>query len=133
MKDFNSCIFTGRIVRNPQIKILANASKLVNLTIANNHEYKKEKKTNWIDCIAFGKLAEIIVQYAPKGTLIAIESELRQSRYKTQKGEDKISNQYLINKFTILSKKKDNIESNGNQKRELETDNIELPDDDIIF
>jgi len=67
-RDLNSCSFIGRIGKDIQTQTTASGSCVANFSIACGDDYKdkdggKVEQTNWINVVAFGKLAEIIGKY----------------------------------------------------------------------
>lgn len=48
----------------------------------------KEKKTDFIRCIAFGSTADVIDKYATKGRQLAIEGNLSTGSYKDKNHDD---------------------------------------------
>ena len=76
-KDLNSCNFIGRLGRDPEVKYANSGAAIVNFSIACGDDYKdksgqKVEQTNWINVVAFGKLAEIIGQWVKKGSQVYI-------------------------------------------------------------
>ncbi len=89
--DLNSVVLIGRLTRDPEYKIVGEGSSLVNFSIANNRTYVvngvKKDETHYFDCVAWGKLAEIIKEYASKGKQILVEGRLVQETWDTQDGK----------------------------------------------
>jgi len=89
--DLNSVILIGRLTRDPEYKIVGEGSSLVNFSIANNRTYVvngvKKEETHYFECVAWGKLAEIIKEYASKGKQILVEGRLVQETWDTQDGK----------------------------------------------
>lgn len=85
--DINTCCVVGYLVADPELKYLANEMAVINYKIANNRIVSKEKeKTNWINCTAYGKLAEIAYDYIKKGTRVTITGELEAVSGKKEDG-----------------------------------------------
>jgi single-strand DNA-binding protein len=89
--DLNSVVLIGRLTRDPEYKIVGEGSSLVNFSIANNRTYVvngvKKDETHYFECVAWGKLAEIIKEYASKGKQILVEGRLVQETWDTQDGK----------------------------------------------
>ncbi|EKJ88788.1 single-stranded DNA-binding protein [Leptospira meyeri serovar Hardjo str. Went 5] len=68
-----------------------NGSSVVNFSIANNRVYvtngEKKEETHYFDCVAWGRLADILKQYAGKGKQVAIEGRLQQQSWETPEGK----------------------------------------------
>ena len=89
--DLNTVVLIGRLTRDPEYKIVGEGSSLVNFSIANNRTYvvngDKKEETHYFECVAWGKLAEIIKEYASKGKQILVEGRLVQESWDTQDGK----------------------------------------------
>ena len=89
--DLNTVVLIGRFTRDPEYKIVNEGSSLVNLSIANNRTYvtngEKKDETHYFDCVAWGKLAEIIKQYGSKGKQVLVEGRLVQETWDTPDGK----------------------------------------------
>jgi single-strand DNA-binding protein len=89
--DLNTVVLIGRLTRDPEYKIVGEGSSLVNFSIANNRTYVvngvKKDETHYFECVAWGKLAEIIKEYASKGKQILVEGRLVQETWDTQDGK----------------------------------------------
>lgn len=89
--DLNSVILIGRLTRDPEFKRVGEGSSLVNFSIANNRTYlsngEKKDETHYFDCVAWGKLAEIVKEYAGKGKQILVEGRLVHEVWDTPDGK----------------------------------------------
>ena len=73
--DLNQCCFIGRLGRDPEIKYTQSGDVIANFSLAVGETYKdksgqKVEKTEWIRCVAWRKLAEIIGKYLSKGSQV---------------------------------------------------------------
>jgi len=103
--DINRVNLIGRLTRDPEFKTI-NQSSVVNFSIANNRVYvsngEKKEETNFFDCVAWGKLAEIFKQYANKGKQIAIEGRLQQSVWDTPDGKKASKVRIVVENMQLL-------------------------------
>ena len=86
MKDINNITLIGRLVKEPELKEIQDY-KIVKFTLAVNEQ--KENEVSFIDCQAWGKLAEIINQYAAKGKQVCIQGRIKQDRWQDDQGKTK--------------------------------------------
>lgn len=103
--DINRVFLIGRLTRDPEYKTI-NQSSVVNFSIANNRIYvtngEKKEETNFFDCVAWGKLAEIFKQYTSKGKQIAIEGRLQQSVWDTPDGKKASKVRIVVDTMQLL-------------------------------
>jgi single-strand DNA-binding protein len=103
--DLNSVFLIGRLTRDPEFKIVNNSS-LVNFSLANNRVYvtngAKKEEVNYFECVAWGKLADIIKQYATKGKQVMVEGRLRQESWDTPDGKKASKVRVVVNNLQLL-------------------------------
>ncbi len=77
----NRVILTGRLTDNPQIR--NTTTKLASFTIAVGRRFHQQNQpqADFIRCVAFGKLAELIEQYVTKGMMIGVEGRIQTGSY----------------------------------------------------
>jgi single-strand DNA-binding protein len=92
--DLNRVMLIGRLVRDPEMKQTQNGKSFCKFSIANNRTYvvdgNKREDTSFINCVAFGRLSEIIQQYCQKGKQIAVEGRLSQRSWDSPEGKRSI-------------------------------------------
>ena len=79
---------------------ITNFSLATNEVIVKNGE--KTERTNWHRCTAFGKKAEIIGQYAKKGSRLAVQGQLRYSIYTDKNGVERTKTEIVVNDFMFV-------------------------------
>jgi single-strand DNA-binding protein len=115
MSDTNKTILVGRLTRDPEFKTI-NGNSFVQISIANGRKYKSngetKEETNFLECQAWGKLSEIINQYAKKGSQVCIEGRIKQERWeKDGKKNSRII--IVIENLQLLGGKKDGQSQNN--------------------
>lgn len=82
----NKVVLLGRLTKDPDLKFAAVSGTAVSrFTVAVNKQFKKDK-TDFINCVSFGKKAEKISQYLAKGRQIAVIGSIRTGSYDDQDG-----------------------------------------------
>lgn len=79
--NLNKASLIGRVTRDPEVRALPSGTKVVKFGVATNHTYKtgegeKKETVQFHNCVAFGKLAEIIGDYVKKGQLIYVDGRI---------------------------------------------------------
>jgi single-strand DNA-binding protein len=103
----NKVTLVGRLGKDPEHQTSQSGKTFCKFSIATNDGYGDNKKTNWHNCTAFGKVADIINQYVKKGSEIAVSGSLDYNKH-----EDKIYTNVLVNDFTFIGGKSE-IQSEG--------------------
>ena len=103
--DLNKILLIGRMTRDPEFKSV-NGSSVVNFSIANNRVYvtngEKKEETHFFDCDVWGKLADVLKQYATKGKQLAIEGRLQQSVWDAPDGKKNSKVRIRVENFQLL-------------------------------
>jgi single-strand DNA-binding protein len=82
MKSYNNVTLVGRIVRNCEINQENN--KRANFTVAVDRPYKDtdgKHPADFLNIVAWGKLAEICFDYVKKGSLILVSGRIQSRSY----------------------------------------------------
>lgn len=81
---YNKVILIGRLTATPEMVKTASDRSFTRVTVAVNRRYKTqngEREADFLNVIFWGKLAETLVSYGSKGSLISIDGELRTRKY----------------------------------------------------
>ena len=83
MRGFSKAIITGNLVRDPELRQTPNGASVCSFTVAVNRSFRdaagnQKDEVSFIDCSAWGKLAEIINQYGKKGSGVLVSGRLDQ-------------------------------------------------------
>ena len=91
LPNLNKAQLSGRITRDIELKHTPKGMAVVSFSIAMDEGYKDQsgqwqKKTTFIDCVAFDKVAEQVNIQARKGMSVIVEGKLTIKKY-TDKSE----------------------------------------------
>jgi single-strand DNA-binding protein len=115
-KDLNQCNFIGRLGRDPESRSTAAGKAVVNFSIACSDDYKDAngqaiEKTNWINVVAWDRLAEICSQYLQKGSKVYISGKQVTRKWQDKAtGADRYSTEIIANEMQMLDSKTPNSE-----------------------
>ena len=104
----NIVIISGRMVRDADVRYTANDNMAVaRFTLAVDKNYKKsnDDKANFINCVAFGKTAEVVEKYCMKGTKLIITGEWTTGSYKNKDGNTVYTNDCNVQKLEFAESK----------------------------
>ena len=123
----NKVIYTGRLTKDAEIKILDNAKKTRTsyFTIAVPDSYVKNK-ADFINCQAFGPSVTYLEKYGKKGAYIEFEGKT--STYLTKEGHSvSIAVADKLNIIFANSKKEETTDQNQSKP------GIDVSEDDLPF
>ena len=124
----NNCNFTGRLVKDPELKTTQSNKKYIKFCLAVDGIKDKDgnKTADFVDFVAWNKSAEIIAQYARKGSKLGVSGRLHTTITETN-GEKRKYTEIVVNEFDLLdSKPKEQAEQPQEQPDQAETPS-ELP------
>ena len=87
MGNYNRIILTGNLVRDPEIRYVPSGSPVTKFTIAVNRRSKQNDAVDYIDVVAWDKLAETSNTYLKKGMSVLVEGRLTIRPYESKSGE----------------------------------------------
>lgn len=118
--DLNQCTFTGRLGRDVEQRFLPNGDAVANFSIAVGWKSKDKEGAEWVNVVAFGKLAEICTQYLAKGSKVLVGGAMRTRKWKDQNGNDKYTTEIVADKMLMLDGKQERSAPKGANAASLE-------------
>ena len=127
----NKCYFIGRTTRDIELRYTQNNTALAKFSIATDSGYGDNKKTNFLNMTAWGKTAETLEKYAPKGTKLMLECQAVQNQY-TDKNNNKVNTvDFTVLNFEFCESKNASQQSESRPQPALQTDSdgfMSIPD-----
>lgn len=104
----NRVILIGRLAKDPEIRITDSGIAMCRFTLAVDRPYIKQKReTDFIDIVAWRRLAEVCTDYLKKGQLAAVEGRLEIQSYTNSEGKRRRVAQVVAGAVRFLSPKKE--------------------------
>ena len=108
MRGFSKAIITGNLTRDPELRTTPNGASVCSFSVAVNRVYKdssgaQQEDVSFIDCSAWGKLGEMISQYAKKGSGVLVSGRLDQRSWEDKTSGSKRSRvEIVVEDFNFL-------------------------------
>jgi len=96
----NKTILQGRLTKDPEMSASSEGLVISKFTLAFDRYVKGQNESNFIDCVAFGKTAEIIAKMQ-KGKGLIVESELAQDRWQDAQGNNKSKVKLVVQRISF--------------------------------
>ena len=127
----NKVTLHGRFTKDPDIKN-ASSTTVARFTLAVDDTYSKEKRADYISCVAFGKTAETIGKYFFKGKeMVVSDGKIQTGSYTKDDGTKVYTTDVIVNGFDFCGSKDEGGSGNYNSTEvafeELEADESDLP------
>lgn len=130
--DLNMCQFIGRLVDTPELR-QAGQTAICNFTIATGWKTKDKEGTEYIRCVAYSRLAEVIAEYMVKGQQMYVSGRQTTRKYDDNKGVTRYSTEVIADRMQMLAKPQgQQAEAKPVQVAKV-SKTIEAMDDDIPF
>ncbi len=129
MAGINKFIGIGNLGKDPEIKTFDSGNKLASFSVATSREWKdkesgeKKSETEWINCVVWGKLADVVEQYVKKGNKIYIEGRLK-TRSWEKDGSTFYRTEIMVSNLVMLGSKSSDGSSNGPQEAPIKEDDL---------
>ena len=121
----NKVFLVGRLTRNPELRYTINNVAVCRFNLAVNRPKQKDKEqeTDFINCVAYNKLAENIQKYQVKGNLLAIIGRIQTSSYINLENKKVYTTDVVVNEAQFLTTKSDSQSGQEQQSGQETTEN----------
>ena len=107
MRGFSKAIITGNLTRDPELRNTPSGASVCSFSVAVNRTYRgtdgeNKEEVNYIDCSAWGKLGEMIAQYAKKGSGVLVSGRLSQRSYEDKSGVKRSRVEIVAEDFNFI-------------------------------
>jgi len=105
----NKVVLVGRLTRDPELQYTANGTAVTAFTIAVDRNFKNnqgEREADFIRCVAWRKLGEIVAEHMKKGRLVAVEGRLQTRSYENNEGRRVYVTEVISENVSFLDRPK---------------------------
>jgi len=103
----NHLSLQGRLVADPELRDTNSGVKVANFRIAWSEKVKDRETKLFLECKAFGGLAEHVCKYFTKGQETVVEGKLNTEEWKTKDGESRSKIVLILSGINFCGKKQD--------------------------
>lgn len=136
----NKIILLGNLGKDPELKLLESGNSVCSFSVATSESYSKngEKvtETEWHNCTAWNKQADIISKYFKKGSKIYLEGKIK-TEFWEKNGEKRESKKVIIEKFDFIDSKETKNNDYSPKQNDPDfvnpNDGFEINEDDLAF
>lgn len=106
--NFNRILLMGRLTRDVQISFTPNQTAVAEFGMATNRRWKSQggdekEEVLYVDCVMFGKRAEVLNRYIGKGDPLFVEGRLKLDQWTTQEGLNRSKIRVIVENFEFIS------------------------------
>lgn len=130
----NRAILMGRISRDLELRQTTTGIPVLQFSIAVDREWSSkdaEKKTDFIECIAWRRTAEFISRYFHKGKLIIVDGSLQVEEWKDKEGNKRKNTKISVQNVNFCGDKasSSNNQYGYQQQQQQQQQSVEYFDD----
>lgn len=130
--NLNKIFLLGNVARDPELRTTPSGQTVANFSIATNRmwtdkEGQKQKKAEFHNIVAWGKLGEICAQYLQKGKLVFIEGRVETRSWDAPDGTKKYKTEVIAEGMQMGPKLSGNSPDNRSGDEKQSNSNEEIP------
>jgi len=105
--DLNRATILGRLTQDPELRSTPSGRSVANMTVATNRVWtdddgEQQERTEFHNCVIWGKLAEIAGQYLSKGRRVYCEGRLQTRDWTGDDGVKRYRTEIVVNNLIML-------------------------------
>jgi single-strand DNA-binding protein len=113
-RSLNKATLIGNVGNAPEIRTLANGSKVASFSVATSNVWfdasgTKQEKTEWHRCSAWnmGKqtLADVVERYVQKGEKVFVEGQIEYRKFTDKDGSERTATEIKVRELILLGGK----------------------------
>lgn len=105
----NKVVLIGRLTRDPELRYTQSGKAFCTFTLAVDRRFSKQNNnqptTDFIPCMAWDKLAEIVGNNLAKGRRVGVEGHLQTRNYEAKDGSKRSAFEVVVNELEFLDPK----------------------------
>jgi len=107
LANLNRIILVGRLTADPEGRTTTEGTAVTKFRLAVERPVtgvKREDNTDFIDIVAWQRLAEVCAQYLKKGRLVLVEGRIQNRSFDDQSGQRRWVTEVIARNMTMLEK-----------------------------
>lgn len=101
----NNVVLVGRLTKDPDLRYTSGGTAVATFTLAINRNFTNQngnREADFINCVIWRKSAEILANYAHKGTLLGVTGRIQTRSYDNQQGQRVYVTEVIVENFQLL-------------------------------
>ena len=129
----NKWIGKGRLTKDPEVRYTQAGKAVASFTLATDRHTKEGQQADFIPCVAWEKLAEIIGNNLSKGREVLVEGRLQVRSYEAQDGSKRYVTECVINNMEFCGSKPQGEQATTYNRDAANPFGPSVPDEEIPF
>jgi single-strand DNA-binding protein len=124
----NKVVLIGRLTRDPELRYAQSGKAFCTFTLTVDRRFSKQNNNqptaDFIPCVAWDKLAEIIGNNLAKGRKVGVEGRLQTRTYEAKDGSKRSAFDVMVDEMEFLDPKGQSQQSQG---QAAPADDMDIP------
>ncbi|KPP95142.1 MAG: single-strand DNA-binding protein Ssb [Bacteroidetes bacterium HLUCCA01] len=118
MGNLNKAMLIGRLGADPDVRYTQSNTAVATISLATSERYKDangelQESTEWHRVVAWGRLAEIVQQYARKGSQIYVEGPIQTRAWEDRDGQKRYTTEIKALTIQLLDSRSEGSSGTG--------------------
>ena len=101
----NKTILMGRVTKDIELRHTSDGTPVCSFTLAVDNGYGENKKTDFINCVAWNKTAEFVKNWFGKGRMMAVIGRLGTRSWETEDGKKHFATEVVVHEVHFCESK----------------------------
>ncbi len=128
----NLIVLTGRLTADPELKYTQSGKAFARFTLAVNRTFNRDQ-TDFINCVAWDKRAEVVAEYMRKGSQAGVQGRLSVRSYEDESGQKRKITEVVVDTVEFLDTKKSSGSDTNYSSNESSFSGQNVEDDEFPF
>ncbi len=111
----NKVILIGRLTADPEVRQTQSGENVSSFSIAVDRRFSKERKADFINCVAWGKTCDFLNKFFRKGNRLAVIGRLETRSWEDKQGNKRYSTEVTVEEIEFVESKSDSKPSTATQ------------------
>ena len=130
----NKAIIMGRLTHEPELRQTGTGRSVCSFSIAVNNGYGENRRTDFINCVAWNKTAEFVRRYFTKGKMIIVIGRITTRAWEDKNGKRCYATDVVADEVSFGESKGTASESKPSLSEAIDEGFLSVePDDDMPF
>jgi len=130
----NKAIIMGRLTHEPELRQTGTGHSVCSFSIAVNNGYGENRRTDFINCVAWNKTAEFVSRYFTKGKMIIVIGRITTRAWEDKNGKRCYATDVVADEVSFGESKGTASESKPSLSEAIDEGFLSVePDDDMPF
>lgn len=131
----NRVILVGRLTKDPILRKTGTGASVTSFTVACDRRSKQEGQptADFINCVAWNKVADNTAKYTHKGSLIGVEGRMQTRTFDDKAGKKVFITEVLVESVQFLDTKSNTQQTEIDWNQQEQSEELVINPDDLPF